>query len=65
MTLASMSSFAAFSIHLLPAGFHRIRHYGLLASGKRAKNVARARELLRPPIIPAQRYSIATFSPSV
>jgi hypothetical protein len=30
----------------LPAGFHRIRYYGLLASGKRADNIARARELL-------------------
>jgi hypothetical protein len=37
---------------VLPAGFHRIRYYGLLASGKRAENVARARELLTPPIIP-------------
>jgi hypothetical protein len=31
---------------VLPAGFHRIRYYCLLASGKRAENVARARELL-------------------
>ena len=30
----------------LPHGFHRIRHYGLLASGTRADNIARARELL-------------------
>jgi hypothetical protein len=34
------------------ARFHRIRYYGLLASGKRAENVARARELLAPPLIP-------------
>jgi hypothetical protein len=33
-------------IHVLPHGFHRIRHYGLLASGTRADNIARARELL-------------------
>jgi hypothetical protein len=33
-------------IHVLPHGFHRIRHYGLLASGARADNLARARELL-------------------
>jgi hypothetical protein len=26
---------------VLPAGFHRIRYYGLLASGKRADNIAR------------------------
>jgi hypothetical protein len=30
----------------MPHGFHRIRHYGLLASGTRADNIARARELL-------------------
>jgi len=35
-----------FLIHVLPAGFHRIRHYGLFASGARAENIARARELL-------------------
>jgi hypothetical protein len=38
-------------MHVLPAGFHRIRYYGLLASGKRAENIARARELLTPPVI--------------
>ncbi|MDN3275998.1 IS91 family transposase [Frankia sp. RB7] len=31
---------------VLPQGFHRIRHYGLLASGTRADNIARARQLL-------------------
>jgi hypothetical protein len=35
-----------FLIHVLPSGFHRIRHYGLLANGNRAANIARARELL-------------------
>jgi len=35
-----------FLIHVLPGGFHRIRHYGLLASAGRRANVARARELL-------------------
>jgi hypothetical protein len=29
-------------MHVLPAGFHRIRYYGLLAGGKRAENIARA-----------------------
>jgi hypothetical protein len=36
-------------MHVLPAGFHRIRYYGLLASSSRAANIARARELLAPP----------------
>ena len=31
---------------VLPRGFHRIPHYGLLANGGRAENVAKARELL-------------------
>jgi hypothetical protein len=42
--------FAAAS-QLLPKGFHRIRHYGLLASGgaTRAQKLARARELIAAP----------------
>ena len=42
--------------HVLPRGFHRIRHYGLLASATRKANIARARELLAvaaPPAIEA------------
>jgi hypothetical protein len=52
MTLATHEFIRRFLIHVLPAGFHRIRYYGLLASGRRAENVARARELLMPPVIP-------------
>src|SRR6059058_3178861 len=52
MTLATHEFIRRFLMHVLPAGFHRIRYYGLLASGKRAENVARARELLAPPLIP-------------
>jgi hypothetical protein len=51
MTLATHEFIRRFLMHVLPAGFHRIRYYGLLASGQRAENVARARELLMPPII--------------
>jgi hypothetical protein len=54
MTLATHEFIRRFLIHGLPAGFHRIRYYGLLASGKRAGNVARAREMLMPPIIPVE-----------
>ncbi|TYL69764.1 transposase, partial [Bradyrhizobium cytisi] len=46
MTLSSGEFIRRFLIHVLPQGFHRIRHYGLLASGTRADNIARARELL-------------------
>ncbi len=38
-----------FLIHVLPSGFHRIRHYGLFANGGRTRNIARARELLGVP----------------
>ena len=33
-------------MHVLPNGFHRIRHYGLFASPRRAANIAHLRELL-------------------
>src|SRR6202451_1788751 len=46
MTLATAEFIRRFLIHVLPHAFHRIRHYGLLASGKRAGNIARARRLL-------------------
>ena len=41
-----------FLLHVLPKGFHHIRHYGLLASATRKANVARARELLAVPVSP-------------
>ncbi len=44
--LATTEFIRRFLIHVLPSGFHRIRHYGLLASGTRADNIARARKLL-------------------
>jgi hypothetical protein len=46
MTLAPSEFIRRFLIHVLPTGFHRIRHYGLFANGARAENLARARELL-------------------
>jgi len=49
MTLAADEFIRRFLIHVLPTGFHRIRHYGLFASGKRAENIARARQLLNSP----------------
>jgi hypothetical protein len=52
MTLATHEFIRRFLMHVLPAGFHRIRYYGFLATAKRTENVARARELLMPPIIP-------------
>jgi Putative transposase/Transposase zinc-binding domain len=49
MTLAPDEFIRRFLLHVLPKGFHRIRHYGLLASAARRANIARARELLAAP----------------
>jgi hypothetical protein len=46
MTLGADEFIRRFLLHLLPLGFHRIRHYGLLAASARRASLARARELL-------------------
>jgi hypothetical protein len=46
MTLATDEFIRRFLIHVLPARFHRIRHYGLFANHTRAKHLHRLRELL-------------------
>jgi hypothetical protein len=46
MTLAPDEFIRRFLLHVLPSGFHRIRHYGLIANTTRRDNLARARELL-------------------
>jgi Putative transposase/Transposase zinc-binding domain len=55
MTLAPHEFIRRFLLHVLPKGFHRIRHYGLLANGARAEAIARARELLAAPEPPTVR----------
>ena len=52
MTLATDEFIRRFLMHVLPKGFHRIRHYGLFANGNRAANIARARQLLAVPARP-------------
>jgi hypothetical protein len=49
MTLPPHEFIRRFLIHVLPRGFHRIRRYGLLASGNRAANIVQARKLLAAP----------------
>jgi len=49
MTLTADEFIRRFLLHVLPKGFHRIRHYGLLANAGRRANVARVRELLAVP----------------
>jgi hypothetical protein len=46
MTLATPEFIRRFLLHVLPSGFHRIRHYGLLAGSARKTSLALARELL-------------------
>ncbi|MNS43072.1 putative transposase [compost metagenome] len=46
MTLETGEFMRRFLLHVLPAGFHRIRHYGLLANPVRRASLAKARELL-------------------
>jgi hypothetical protein len=50
MTLIADEFIRRFLLHILPKGFHRIRHYGLLASTSCEANIARARELIAAPI---------------
>jgi hypothetical protein len=49
MTLEADEFIRRFLIHVLPGGFHRIRHYGLFANANRAGNIALARRLLGVP----------------
>jgi hypothetical protein len=49
MTLEPNEFIRRFLLHVLPKGFHRIRHYGLLASATCKANIARARELIATP----------------
>jgi len=54
MTLDAGEFIRRFLLHVLPKGFHRIRHYGLLATGLRAENIETARKLLGAmPVEPA------------
>jgi len=63
MTLAPDEFIRRFLLHVLPKGFHRIRHYGLLASATCKANIARAKELIAgappPSIDPSAEVEIA------
>jgi Putative transposase len=49
MTLDAAEFIRRFIMHVLPGGFHRIRHYGLFAGAVRARNIERARQALAAP----------------
>jgi hypothetical protein len=68
MTLSGDEFIRRFLLHVLPDGFQRIRHYGLLANGHRVAKLARCRLLLAAPTPPTpdqtadyrQRYHCLT-----
>lgn len=53
MTLTTDEFIRRFLLHVLPSGFHRIRHYGLLANAGRRDHLAQVRDLLKvaPPTL--------------
>jgi hypothetical protein len=67
MTLQPGEFMRRFLLHVLPGGFHRIRHYGLLANGSRKSSLALARELLRQPavaVVPADGSDLGIQPPT-
>ncbi len=67
MTLAPHEFIRRFLLHVLPNGFHRIRHYGLLASSARKANSTRARQLLAvaPPPEPVTVARTTRLAPAL
>jgi hypothetical protein len=68
MTLAPSEFIRRFLLHVLPKGFHRIRHYGLLASATCKANITRAKELIAAPlpsIDPSAEHKIADVAAAV
>jgi hypothetical protein len=65
MTLATDEFMRRFLLHVLPTGFHRIRHYGLLANAGRRGYLATARALLKvPPPAPVTDEAVAVPVPT-
>ena len=65
MTLTTDEFIRRFLLHVLPSGFHRIRHYGLLANGGRRDNLARVRELLHAAPVDTETKGADTPAESV
>ncbi len=71
--LPATAFLSRFLLHILPDGFVRIRHFGLLANRSRAAKLARCRALLAaaPPTAPAvkgdvvSRLSLPKLAPCV
>ena len=57
LTLTAREFLRRFSMHILPAGLVRIRHFGILANNRRQRDIPRARALLEPRQKPAAKLS--------
>ncbi len=66
MTLMTDEFMRRFLLHVLPSGFHRIRHYGLLANANRKTHILTARELLHQPapIVAADPTTTGSVKPT-
>ena len=60
MTLTADEFMRRFLLHVLPGGFHRIRHFGLIANNGRKDNIALARQLLN--VVPTAVTGEVTFA---
>ena len=60
MTLAADEFIRRFLLHVLPAGFHRIRYYGFLGARHRRAKLVRCRQLLGAPTSPPPRATTTT-----
>jgi len=54
MTLTADEFMRRFLVHALPGGFHRVRHFGLIANYGRKEKLALARELLDATSMPVE-----------
>ncbi len=62
MTLEADEFIRRFLLHVLPHGYTRIRHFGLLASRHKRENLARCRQLLAvPPAEPQEDKTVAQW----
>jgi hypothetical protein len=62
LRLPGVEFIGCFLLHVLPAGFKRIRHYGLLSPARKTAGLAAARAALgMPPAEPAVIESVADF----
>ncbi len=62
MTLHTEEFMRRFLLHVLPSGFHRIRHFGFLANANRKHDIPTVRELLHEPAPVAAAEPAATHN---